>query len=266
MSHPFACQLLVDPPLAGAENMARDEALLDLAATKGAATQGIASVRVYQWQEPTLSLGYFQNYADRQQHPASLGAAVVRRQSGGGAILHDRELTYSLALPSGHPCARNAQLLYDTVHQALAELLTRQLPAGHQLQLFPEQLARETEPFLCFQRRARGDIVHFSAENRPQNPCGAKVVGSAQRRSRGAVLQHGSVLIARSACCPELAGLNELGGLSLTADQLAAELGEVLLDCIAPPGWHREMRDDIRVSSESWYNNKYGDATWTTRR
>ena len=75
--------------------MAVDETLLFDAAENGTAT-----LRFYSWDEPTLSLGYFQRYADREQHTASRTCAVVRRQTGGGAILHDRELTYSLALPA----------------------------------------------------------------------------------------------------------------------------------------------------------------------
>src|SRR6185295_18138238 len=100
-------RLLIDPPGGGAWNMAVDEALLETAATTGQAT-----LRFYQWQEPTLSLGYFQSVADRQQHAASLDCPVVRRASGGGAILPDRELTYSVALPQ--PVASSA--LYDACH------------------------------------------------------------------------------------------------------------------------------------------------------
>src|SRR5262245_57717493 len=87
-------RLLSDPPAPGAWNMAVDEVLLTAAAASGQAT-----LRFYTWNEPTLSLGYFQAAADRQQHAASLACTLVRRASGGGAILHDRELTYSVALP-----------------------------------------------------------------------------------------------------------------------------------------------------------------------
>ena len=76
--------------------MAVDEALLETAASLG-----VPTLRFYQWQEPTMSLGYFQEYADRLRHAASAGCPTVRRASGGGAIMHDRELTYSLAVPEG---------------------------------------------------------------------------------------------------------------------------------------------------------------------
>ncbi|MEM6330787.1 MAG: lipoate--protein ligase family protein, partial [Planctomycetota bacterium] len=88
------CRLIVDPPQPGARNMAVDEALLDAAAAGAGAT-----LRLYRWSSPTLSLGYFQPLAARAAHPASAGCPCVRRHSGGGAIVHDHELTYSLAVP-----------------------------------------------------------------------------------------------------------------------------------------------------------------------
>ena len=77
------CRLIVDPPASGAWNMAVDEALLESVADGGPAT-----LRFYQWSEPTLSLGYFQPYADREQHEASRELTVVRRSTGGGALIH----------------------------------------------------------------------------------------------------------------------------------------------------------------------------------
>ncbi len=98
------CRLIVDPPQAGAWNMAVDEALLE-----SAVAGGLPVFRLYQWSEPTLSLGYFQAVADRQQHPASHGCPLVRRRSGGGAILHAHELTYAARRSTGssftHPPA-----------------------------------------------------------------------------------------------------------------------------------------------------------------
>src|SRR6188474_2624923 len=87
-------RLIVDPPASGAWNMAVDEALLETAAISG-----LATLRFYTWQEPTLSLGYFQSAVDRDHHPDGRDCPLVRRASGGGAIIHDRELTYSIALP-----------------------------------------------------------------------------------------------------------------------------------------------------------------------
>ena len=81
--------LLLDPPASGAWNMAVDEVLW-----RWSAAAGRCCWRFYRWEEPTLSLGYFQSYDDRARHAASQGCPVVRRPSGGGAIVHDKEKGY----------------------------------------------------------------------------------------------------------------------------------------------------------------------------
>ncbi|HEY1784986.1 MAG TPA: lipoate--protein ligase family protein, partial [Pirellulales bacterium] len=88
---PLDCRLLVDAPASGAWNMAVDEALVD-----DAAERGTCWLRFYGWSEPTLSLGYFQGHAERLVHRPSRHCPLVRRASGGGAILHDAEITYCL--------------------------------------------------------------------------------------------------------------------------------------------------------------------------
>ena len=122
-----SCHLLIDPPADGAWNMAVDEVLLKAAAA------GRCCFRFYRWQVPTLSLGYFQAIDDRRRHVASFGCPVVRRSSGGGAIVHDRELTYSVALPGEHPLAMGRMLLYQAVHQTLIEVLAA---AGIQAEIY----------------------------------------------------------------------------------------------------------------------------------
>ncbi|HSQ54269.1 MAG TPA: lipoate--protein ligase family protein, partial [Gemmata sp.] len=76
----------------GATNMAGDETMLE-----SASERGIATLRFYTWTEPTLSLGYFQPAADREQLSP---VPWVRRSTGGAGIVHHRELTYSFALPA----------------------------------------------------------------------------------------------------------------------------------------------------------------------
>jgi len=213
-------RVLIDPPADGAWNMAVDEALLESAAAGGAAT-----LRFYQWSEPTLSLGYFQRAADRDQHAASRLCPLVRRASGGGAIVHDRELTYSVAWPMRDTRIKAATNLYDACHETLVEVLAAMAVKATIYRPLPDACtsgsqARESPPpFLCFQRRSCGDIL-----------CGAhKIVGSAQRRSRGAVLQHGSILLSRSSCAPELPGIRELTTKYLEIP----ELSESWLTCLS---------------------------------
>jgi len=261
----ISCQVLVDPPEEGAWNMALDEALL-----LRAADEGIATLRCYQWREPTLSLGYFQRLADRQQHPPSSSAPLVRRQSGGGAILHDRELTYSLALPSAHPLAIRAQELYRVTHRLIISLLdaSRRSEASiGQLDLAEAKTNgnTDTQPFLCFQRRSSGDIIlrEMSLEQREANH---KLVGSAQRRRRGAVLQHGSILLDRSQLAPELPGWNDLLHETLTPELLAARLVRDLPKALALETFKAKLPDELRETASEIVRSKYACDTWNHRR
>jgi lipoate-protein ligase A len=209
-------RLIVDSPASGPWNMAIDEVLLE-----SAADFNIATLRLYSWAEPTLSLGYFQAAADRQSHSPSQNCPLIRRASGGGAILHDRELTYSLALPEKSARADTARLLYDACHATLIALLV-ELGVPAQLHSQASQCATEPEPnspepFLCFQRRTCFDIVLPLHKSTP-----AKVVGSAQRRRRGGILQHGSILLAQSPFAPELPGIQELSGQTVTSAHLTS--------------------------------------------
>lgn len=260
------CQQIVDPPLSGTWNMAVDEWLLERAGEGGQ-----PSLRFYQWAEPTLSLGYFQSHEDRAKHPASGKLPLVRRASGGGALVHHHELTYSLAVPADHPLARHPQQLYDAAHDTLIGSLTNLLrPAeGHFLRC-PQTDARGSgEPFLCFLRRATGDVLYRSptAPNPHTSDGNHKICGSAQRKHRGAVLQHGGVLLAASPHTPELPGLAEVAGVAITADvlresfagALADQLGLELSAAVASSQLDRETIGRLEAA-------KFSSAAWTRRR
>ena len=276
-------RLIIDPPSPGPWNMAVDDALLGDAIENGHAT-----LRFYQWSEPTLSLGYFQRYADRGLHAASRASAIVRRQSGGGAILHDRELTYSLVLPPGHSLAARTPQLYASVHQAFIAALSKHdsnNPSGHaplnELRIRGDEARSSTdpkaaadEPFLCFQRRSPGDVVLVAASHeRPSItdtskplPVTEKILGSAQRRHRGAILQHGSLLIETSPAAPELPGLQDLAAGKIRVDSLIPavcdELARSLNFRFAP----YELSSELQSKAADLANNKYGAASWTNRR
>lgn len=275
--------------------MAVDEALLELAAS-----EGVATLRFYQWAEPTLSLGYFQRLDDRHQHAASRDVPLVRRQSGGGAILHDRELTYSIALPNAHPVARQNEQLYTIVHSSAIDLLTATMsqtarnasaplalaksppspsnsaPANWQLVRFSRDSKRSPppEPFLCFQRRANGDVVllHRPAvaesipEALPNASASWKVLGSAQRRHRGALLQHGSLLLRRSAAAPELPGLQDLVSVPLEYTELAQQFASAIGDRLALNLHPTKLSRNLRRLAEEIETRKYAHPSWTNRR
>lgn len=123
---------------------------------------------------------------------------MVRRSTGGGAILHDHDLTYSLSVPETNRWSAANERLYFMMHQIAVELLAER---GVESSLFegdPAQFDREA--FLCFQRRSPGDLVLK----------GMKIGGSAQRRKKNALLQHGSLLLQKSDKATELAGIEDL--------------------------------------------------------
>lgn len=259
-------ELIVDRPAAGTWNMAVDEMLLEAAAREGRRV-----LRFYGWHEPTLSLGYFQRLGERGEHASSRDCALVRRATGGGAILHDRELTYSFVAPEqglgGH------QALYDLFHETIVEWLAEQGIAARRFESSGGLTCAEappTEPFLCFQRRAHGDVVApvvaGSAADERAERGEFKVLGSAQRRLRTAILQHGSLLLERSSCAPELPGLRELAGLRASP----SEVWEAWTKKVAArTGWSwREtaISPVENALAERLQFERYGADSWTGRR
>jgi lipoate-protein ligase A len=173
-----ACWRLIDtPPAPGAWNMAADEAL---AATVAAGGQPV--LRFYRWSPPCLSLGRNQPARGRYdlEALAARGIDVVRRPTGGRAVLHHRELTYTVAAPQalfGGP--RSA---YAAINRALVAGLRKMgIPAAQQ----PAGEGRAPAPSLapCFAEPVEGEVV----------AAGRKLVGSAQRRLGEVILQHGSL-------------------------------------------------------------------------
>jgi lipoate-protein ligase A len=257
------CRLIVDPPASGAWNMAVDEALAEAVAEDRAPT-----LRIYRWGRPTLSLGYFQSYAERRRHPSSLEANVVRRLSGGGAILHDREITYSLVLPDTHPLAANTQLLYNTVHQAVVKWLTS-FSFGRVVswRLVLDEGARNAgapreQPFLCFQRRSPGDVLFVDT----QVAGDYKIVGSAQRRRRGSVLQHGSILWATSPAAPEICGFTHLAGLNVPLEEAARLLPSNLLELLELEFDEVQFPAGLFAAAQKKCDSRYQLPTWNQRR
>ena len=268
------CRLIVDEPSQGTWNMGVDEALLE-----DAAENGVATLRFYRWSEPTLSLGYFQRYQDREEHVGSRECAVVRRQTGGGAILHDRELTYSIALPAAHPLAKKSQELYSAVHDAFIAVLAPLLMSNgsqwtlrHRLQGCSAPAA--TEPFLCFQRRACGDVIlepNHSVGRRTDLDSAVvaedvKILGSAQRRHRGAILQHGSLLLEESEHAPELAGWRDLTGIASSIDKVLQDVSSEICSVLRLQPAQFEMSPQLESRATEIANNKYGSVAWTKRR
>jgi lipoate-protein ligase A len=260
--------------LSAATNMAADQAMLE-----SVDAGGDPALRFYQWQSPTLSLGYFQSLADRDDHVESRDAVCVRRSSGGGAIMHHHELTYAIAWPID-PAVRGQNLvLYRQVRDAIVGALASfgvdavpfsQTPASRMTRLGGSHSGRDGsalvgEPFLCFQRRTADDLIVG----------GYKVLGSAQRKGKRAVLQHGSLLLAASPLAPQLPGLRELG-LPVVDDyavesppavvRIAARLAESLSAILAVHWDSSDWTDHERSRQQFWVASRFANPKWSGRR
>lgn len=227
--------------------MAADEVML-----LAAAEHGVASLRFYTWSEPTLSLGYFQRHEERVAYPLLADCARVRRPSGGGAILHDRELTYCLALPPGAPWQTKESWVCRAHHTVAAALHEFGVEA-HSVVCGEEQ---KLDPFLCFLHQTPGDLLVSNA----------KILGSAQRKMRGALMQHGSILLAQSPHTPSLPGIAELAGKRIAADELQSALIRHFASRI---GWiveRDEWSADEMEQIESIGRDKYATPAWNEKR
>ena len=174
-------RLLITPPGSGAWNMAVDEALLS-SVYQGSSP---ATLRLYAWEPACLSIGYAQPIRDVDLALlAERGWELVRRPTGGRAIMHTDELTYSVIAPNDEPRLLGGVLhSYQSISQAL-------LHAMHSLGI-PAQSSQEadltgnSDPSgpVCFEVPSPYEIIAY----------GKKLIGSAQARKREGVLQHGSL-------------------------------------------------------------------------
>jgi lipoate-protein ligase A len=230
----------------GPRNMAADEALLE------SAVRGVASLRFYGWREATVSLGYFQPERLRRDDPRLAPLPYVRRPSGGGTLVHHHELTYALALPAGSPWHSGDSWLVR-MHRVLAAALT---DLGVTAGLHTPVGDEASEDFLCFRHFTPGDLLIGPG----------KVAGSAQRRQRGALMQHGSILLAQSPYTPTLPGIRELSGRSLSSDPVRRA---VLWQLLEQTGWEltdAAWTEDEQRRLEELAESKYAQDRWNRKR
>ena len=232
-----------------------------LAVPPGSTSTAAACLRFYGWSEPTLSLGYFQTYANRQEHPPSLPCAAVRRLTGGGAIVHDAELTYSIVLPGSHPLAARRDELYQAMHGCLIEVLAGLGITARMCQA-ADKIESARQPFLCFQRRSPGDVLIGQS----------KICGSAQRRGapgtagRGAVLQHGSLLWRTSPSAPELPGVANLAAHPTELENVADLWFEALQRRFGFACQAEELAEEEVCRAKTLVETRYSRVNWTKNR
>ncbi len=225
-----------------AENMAIDEALLRLAPKP--------TLRLYGWRPGALSIGYSQEIPEGWKDP------LVRRQTGGGAIWHDREVTYSLTGHEDDLASRNdIRGLYRRAHAGVIRALSE---FALECRVQEEGEARgKDDPFACFEKPAAGDVLA---------PSGRKIAGSAQRRLRKRLLVHGSVMLAHDR-------RHGRGGTGLSQELEREVDGEHLADALVR-GFSEAFRVPLEPGSLTEEEEglaerllaKYESEAWTRRK
>jgi lipoate-protein ligase A len=240
--------------------MAVDHALMSRARRTGEAV-----LRVYEWASPVLSLGRNQEARDVyvETELARRVISVVRRPTGGRALLHHREITYSVTAPVRSSDGLTA--VYERVNTLLLDALTGLgVPA---MVARPASRSRSPTALPCFAEPAAGEIVVGDR----------KLVGSAQWRDDGALLQHGSILVDDDqAIIPQL--MREPGDVPPTPATLrenmdhapsALEMAHALFSSIRrleDSGATPLAVDELEQLDTSTFVAHYRDPAWTWRR
>lgn len=254
-------RLLIVPPRRGAENMARDVALM-----RRARETGETVFSVYGWTQPTLSFGRNQPAIGCYdlERIRLLGIDTVRRPTGGRALLHHREVTYSVTAPIVHAVAlresyERVNIILVTALRSLGVDASIAEPAG------PAPLPTNSP---CFATPSRGELITG----------GRKLVGSAQWREDGALLQHGSILIEDDQSLIPFVTLGGCGGSTMPPPATltralgrtppAEEITRALTDAVreiedpdATPIGEAEVRDSTLAEVPQFENE-----VWTWRR
>ena len=264
-------RIVLDGEADGATNMAIDEAILT-AVVEGTSPP---TLRFYGWSPPCVTLGRSQPMADADLEFCRVaGVDLVRRPSGGQAILHTDELTYSVALCQADPRAVGGVLesyrrLSDGLLAGLQRLGVEAIQAVKKKQPLDEPTP------VCFEVPSDYEITS----------CGRKLVGSAQWRSRGGVLQHGTLplygdltrivdylvftneakRIRKRSLHNRALTLEESLGRVLPFRRVAAALAEGMAEALnlkLEPG---ELTDRERTLAAELRRTRYADASWTAR-
>lgn len=248
-------RMLLTEPRSGVRNMACDMALMDRARSSGEAV-----LRVYSWSAQTLSFGRNQKTAGYHRDAIrGAGVDVVRRPTGGRAILHHREITYSVTAPVSVDSSIAAA--YDWINTLLvAALRSLGVPA----EVTPRAgRAPAPDEHPCFATATPGEITAR----------GRKLVGSAQYRESGAMLQHGSILIADDQSLVAAFGGMPAPARPATLEELLqpapgpAELHAALTQCLKREGVEAAALDagELEPAMAS-HAQTFEDPQWTWRR
>ena len=264
-------RLMTSPPRSAEQNMAFDEAMLTCAAESGETL-----LRLYSWDRPSVSFGRNQRchgvYSAARCEQA--GVPAVRRLTGGRALLHGREVTYSVAAPTtAAPTLRGG---YEAINSLLVDALQTLGVAAERFapgertrspELGSPGLAELGSPGLapCFETPSAGELVVGAR----------KLVGSAQHRGAAAFLQHGSILLDDDQSLLHTIALQPLPPVPppATLQQFGITDPTAVAESIAG-ALRRTATGDIVVSEDSAIPERhlavalrrYRDPLWTWRR
>jgi lipoate-protein ligase A len=282
---PDTWRLLIDQPDDGATNMARDEAIL----SSNASGMMQPTLRLYRWRPAYLSLGRFQRIdAIDRVACARAGVAIVRRPSGGRALLHDAELTYAIIARANLPLF-GEQSIVATYRQISLALLVGLRRLGVAAELAGAMKDPSTPLSASEGRRTKDESSSISSHRSAAcfdtpaayelTVAGRKLAGSAQTRRAGSILQHGAIPLTPHAerlsallrhppddLGAKMIALDQACGRKLEFDQLADALIAGFRDT-----WNirfergelsqHEQREEQRLIAE-----KYTDERWTYGR
>lgn len=209
-------------------------------------------LRIYSWGPPTLSLGYFQKF--EEVPAAQTTRSVVRRITGGGAIHHDHELTFSISAPATHRIYRGPIAhSYERVHGAIQDAL-RKLGVESALRGEGSLDSDQEGTGMCFHHSTSLDLVWSKR----------KGVGSAQRRKNGHVLHHGSIKLGSTELEGDIATVRSVCP-DLRPEKLASEFLGALSDAFELEFEHSVPDSNERTLAEE-LGTRYTDPDFLRRR
>ena len=265
MTHEF--RIIRDGFFDGPTNMARDEAI----SRAVSAGQQLPTLRLYGWTPPSISLGQSQRIRTVDEAACrSGGVDVVRRPTGGLAILHTDELTYSISLPVQHPVAEGDVM---TSYRRIADAIIAMLKALGVADASADAVAKEDKAKspVCFEAPSDYEVIGG----------GKKLVGSAQWRRVDGVLQHGSLPLTGDIArvCRYLAGAPAPELVRAHAGTLSEVLGRTVGWEEAADAWRNafartldiaftagSLSDEELHCADELRATRYGNDAWTRRR
>ncbi len=262
-------RLILSDPMSGARNMAIDSAIL------AAVEQGKSppTLRLYRWETPCLSLGYSQDYSDVDVDQLTVNNwDVVRRPTGGRAILHTDELTYAVIGPKSDPrLAGSLMDSYQNISLALFDTLSN---LGLPVEVHEGKNPEAHHQPICFENPSNFEITAN----------GKKIIGSAQARKKTSLLQHGSLpltgdltRITKVLCYPTnaerrqaAAGLPEKAvtifdvlGLEISWDQAARTLADSFSKVLNLDLKKGDLLPDEKIQALQLESEQFGHPSWT---